>query len=523
MATSGLLSAPDQKSDPWGWAQYMAKQDPSTYLRSSAAFAPTDIAAYQPQLKAAGLWNPAWDSAASAYDPMTGGAGASMGGQDGQLGVGSTGGATSLDGLNIGALNGYTSKTIRGPGYTQYDALFDPNGNPVGDPNAGESAGSMHRGDYAQIAALLAAAATGGGAAGFLGSSVGAGSGAMGAAVGSGMMGAGVGAIGGGTQGAIKGGLLGAAGGYFGYSDPMNTASNAALSTNPYSNGQLTNADFNNLNAVSSLNDFNPDAMNGFNPSGQLQNVGALDPSGTMPQGNLGLGQQFTTPGQTWDPTLDSNPNVNGSPGWDPSQVPSGGSTTIETTGQRLPSDSGVGAPGTVAGSAAAPDLSGSDAHFGMDPKLSGINDAGMETSTLPQSLIDSLTSATGLTADQLAKLGIGAIGAIAGGTKTSGPTTTQQSKTDPRMDPYIYGDNGILANAQSLYSANKTGINPTMQAGWNAQLGLLQDPNVAAQLSNIRGNGLLSMNRPIAGNPYNSGGQAVLSPRNFGFKAPGG
>lgn len=97
------------------------------------------------------------------------------------------------------------------------------------------------------------------------------------------------------------------------------------------------------------------------------------------------------------------------------------------------------------------------------------------------------------------------ALGALGGATGRA-PTTTDQKKIDPRMEPYIYGENGALERARRLYEANPTGINSTMRAGMDRQLALINDPATAQGFQNIanRGQGLL--NRGVSANPFTAG-----------------
>lgn len=101
--------------------------------------------------------------------------------------------------------------------------------------------------------------------------------------------------------------------------------------------------------------------------------------------------------------------------------------------------------------------------------------------------LIDSATSPSGIAT--LIGAGLGA--ASGGGTNTA----TTQSKTDPRIDPFIYGDQGVLQNAQKLYQQNPSGINSTMQQGLDMQRSALNDPAYAQSYQNMRtlGNQLMT------------------------------
>lgn len=119
---------------------------------------------------------------------------------------------------------------------------------------------------------------------------------------------------------------------------------------------------------------------------------------------------------------------------------------------------------------------------------LGGLGGAlGSALSGAGSKLADFATSPSGL-----ATLVGAGLGAASGGNDT---TATTQSKTDPRIDPYIYGDQGVLQNAQKLYQQNPTGINPTMQQGLDMQRSALTDPAYAQSYQNMRnlGNQLMT------------------------------
>lgn len=105
--------------------------------------------------------------------------------------------------------------------------------------------------------------------------------------------------------------------------------------------------------------------------------------------------------------------------------------------------------------------------------------------------LVDAATTPQGLAA-------IG--GAIAGGLGGSTTNTaTQQSKTDPRIDQYLYGTgfgdpNSVLGAAYNQFKANPSGINPTMQQGLDLQRAALTDPAYSQGYQQMRsiGQGLL-------------------------------
>lgn len=96
--------------------------------------------------------------------------------------------------------------------------------------------------------------------------------------------------------------------------------------------------------------------------------------------------------------------------------------------------------------------------------------------------------------------------GLLAGAVAGSKPTTTSnttRSKTDPRLDPYIYGDQGILAQAQQWQQANKTGLNPQMTRGLNTLTDVYTNPANKQGYQSMQNLGLGLMSSPIAGNPY--------------------
>jgi len=96
--------------------------------------------------------------------------------------------------------------------------------------------------------------------------------------------------------------------------------------------------------------------------------------------------------------------------------------------------------------------------------------------------------------------------GAYLGSQTQPGDTITQQSKTDPRVDPYIYGDQGVLKSAQDWFLANKSGVNPTMQQGWDTRLGLLTNPATMSGLQGLQKNAMGLLSNPIASNPWIKG-----------------
>lgn len=97
--------------------------------------------------------------------------------------------------------------------------------------------------------------------------------------------------------------------------------------------------------------------------------------------------------------------------------------------------------------------------------------------------------------------------GPVIGGLLGSDGSSSQQSvqnKIDPRMDPYIYGSDGILPNAAQWYSQNRTGLNNQMLTGLNNQWNQL---GASGQGYNQMQNLGLSLMGGVAGNPFTQGG----------------
>lgn len=155
------------------------------------------------------------------------------------------------------------------------------------------------------------------------------------------------------------------------------------------------------------------------------------------------------------------------------------GLSSLPTIGPGLGA-AGVGAAGAVAGAAAPAAASG-----GFGGLLSGLGSA-IANNPL-----------------QAAAIGLGAIGGAQG---QGEQTATTQSRTDPRIDPHLYGDQGVLKAASDWYGQNKSGANDTMRAGWNQQLGLLQDPRTMQGLQGLQQSAQGLLGTRIAGNPFMRG-----------------
>lgn len=83
--------------------------------------------------------------------------------------------------------------------------------------------------------------------------------------------------------------------------------------------------------------------------------------------------------------------------------------------------------------------------------------------------------------------------------------TSTNQKTTDPRIDPYIYGANGVLPAAQNWYNQNKSGMNDQMVTGMNNQWNQLAASKPG--WDNMQSMGMQLMQGGIAGNPFTQSG----------------
>ena len=120
----------------------------------------------------------------------------------------------------------------------------------------------------------------------------------------------------------------------------------------------------------------------------------------------------------------------------------------------------------------------------GEVPTLAAAGGLGSLLGGVGSKLVDAATSPGGIAS----LIGAAAGAAGGGGDKTA----TTQSRTDPRMDPYIYGTgfgdpNSILGAAFNQFKANPTGINPTMQQGLDMQRSALLDPKYAQGYQQMR------------------------------------
>lgn len=106
-----------------------------------------------------------------------------------------------------------------------------------------------------------------------------------------------------------------------------------------------------------------------------------------------------------------------------------------------------------------------------------------------------------------------GLLGATQGG---QSQTATTQSRTDPRFDPYLYGDNGFLSQLQQQFNATKSGTNADITAGQNMLRDLYTSPAYTQGYQDMRSAGQGLLGRSVAGNPF-----TMASPPQFGRNSP--
>lgn len=141
-------------------------------------------------------------------------------------------------------------------------------------------------------------------------------------------------------------------------------------------------------------------------------------------------------------------------------------------------------------------------ASMGMGGGGTGAMGAGLETMA-PLSTIEGPMSSS-LVADSLAPMSTGGGGLFGGAAKWLGPaatllgaaaggqgqqnSTTSQRKTDPRVDPYLFGNNDQMGLLGMAYN----------------QLSRDQSPDRLAQRDQMRSTGMGLLSAPIAGNGFN-------------------
>lgn len=207
-------------------------------------------------------------------------------------------------------------------------------------------------------------------------------------------------------------------------------------------------------------------------------------------------------------------------------------SAGLEASGWAAPisgaqSSAGLGSFGTLGAGAGAPSVT--------TPGISAADTAGIGLSnTAPLTGVPSTAGGGGLLGS-IANSGVGqAVGQVAdlvgGGQNLAGivggllgatqggqsQTATTQSRTDPRFDPYLYGDNGFLSQLQQQFNATKSGTNADITAGQNMLRDLYTSPAYTQGYQDMRSAGQGLLGRSIAGNPF-----TMASPPQFGRNSP--
>ena len=207
-------------------------------------------------------------------------------------------------------------------------------------------------------------------------------------------------------------------------------------------------------------------------------------------------------------------------------------SAGLEASGWAAPisgaqSSAGLGSFGTLGAGAGAPSVT--------TPGISAADTAGIGLSnTAPLTGVPSTVGGGGLLGS-IANSGVGQavgqvadlvgggqnlagiVGGLLGATQGGGSdTSTRQTRTDPRFDPYLYGDNGFLSQLQQQFNATKSGTNADITAGQNMLRDLYTSPAYTQGYQDMRSAGQGLLGRSIAGNPF-----TMASPPQFGRNSP--
>lgn len=98
-------------------------------------------------------------------------------------------------------------------------------------------------------------------------------------------------------------------------------------------------------------------------------------------------------------------------------------------------------------------------------------------------------------------------VGGLMGGKKgATDQVSTNAKSMDPRIDSRYFGEGGLLSDLDKWYSANKTGINPDMQAGLDHMKSVYQSPLATQGYERMGNVGYDLMGRGVAGNPFLTG-----------------
>ena len=112
---------------------------------------------------------------------------------------------------------------------------------------------------------------------------------------------------------------------------------------------------------------------------------------------------------------------------------------------------------------------------------------------------------------------GASIIGGLLGGKKGATDQSTSNTKSmDPTVRQWYFGSDGnggLLGDLNNWYQANKTGINPDMQAGLDHMRSVYQSPLATQGYERMGNAGYDLMGRGVAGNPFVTGQMP-----NFGY-----
>lgn len=209
--------------------------------------------------------------------------------------------------------------------------------------------------------------------------------------------------------------------------------------------------------------------------------VGEFAKEGALPLALAALGANM------FGPALNG-----GSVNWNPfASLADGGG------GELLGEGLGGGATDAAAGSATKAALYGAEGYgAGMTGAATGLYDAGLAATG------GGLLSGLGSLKD-IVKIGGALAGGLAGSQGTQGGQQTTQRTLDPRIDAMVFGQGGLLSDAQNWYNQNKSGQNDTMKLASSQLTGLLSDPNLKNAIYTQGAAGTRMMNQPIASNPF--------------------
>ena len=187
----------------------------------------------------------------------------------------------------------------------------------------------------------------------------------------------------------------------------------------------------------------------------------------------------------------------------------------------------GIGAGGGFQGAGATDEFAAADGFLNEAPSQAtgaqAIENAAVPgassaapSSGLWGSLGNAAKSAGGLLSDygDYAKLATTVLGAFAGSKNNQGSTTTQNT-IDPRIIPYIYGQNGqggLLGAVNGLYAKQlaQGGLNPLQQQGLAMQQQTLMNPAYTHGFDQMRSAGSGLLGQGMAGNPFANGQMAL-------------